>query len=208
MGTNNAGKRQIPVKKILVKDKNKTEARLSIWAHFREKIQVGRIYKITNMRVEKYPSEKPHQISTTMATKIYDVTDEEKNTFKGISLIDGSHSGYVEAFHDIYKYESCPKCKCKVDNTMILCGTCNTVLHDRIETFKYGLCMNLGEDQMLNIIGFHPSVQPICDFPTPLPSIEEIEDQLNDTFERKSVDVEYKINRKNDEKIVHQIKFN
>ena len=208
LGTNNAGPRKTPVKKILVKDKDKTEGTLSIWAHFREKIEVGRIYRITNMRVEKYPKEKPHQISTTMATKITDVTDEENSTFKGISLVDGSYAGYVEAIHDIYKYECCPKCKCKVDNTMAICATCRAVLHQREETFKYGLCLNPGDDNMINIIGFRPSVQSIFAFPNPLPSIEDIEDELNNSLERKSVDVQYTINKKNKEKIVYKINVN
>ena len=160
------------------------------------------------MRVEKWPSEKPHQISTTFATKIHDVTTEEQTAFKGISLIEGSISGHVEAFHDIYKYESCSKCRCKVDNTMILCGTCNAVLHDRVETFKYELCLNLGQDEMINITGFHQTVKPFVDFANPLPSNEDIEDELNEALEKKFVEVGFTINKKKMEKIVHKININ
>ena len=68
LGTNLVGQKKTPVKKILVKDKEKTQGILSIWTHFRDQIEVGRIYRITNMRVVKWPLEKPYQISTTVAT--------------------------------------------------------------------------------------------------------------------------------------------
>ena len=86
------------------------------------------------------------------------------------------------------------------------CATCEVVLNERAQTFKYELCVNLGNDEnddIFNITGFLPSIK---DFITlPLGNVDEIEEQLNDTFEQKLVEVEFTTNKKNKENIVHKI---
>ena len=57
----------------------------------------------------------------------------------------------------------------------------------RKETFKYELCLNVGDDDTIfNITGFYPSTDTVVPLPLPLPEIEDIEDQLN-TVENKLV---------------------
>ena len=131
------------------------------------------------------------------------LSNEAKDDFKNVSLVDGSVCGNVEAFHNIYKYESCPKCRCKVDDSMHRCGTCEAILKERVQTFKYELCLNLGNDEIFDIIGFSPSVTNVIELP--LPTVNDIEEQLNAIFEQKLVEVEFTINKKNMEKIVHKI---
>ena len=126
--------------------------------------------------------------------------------FKDVSIVDGSICGNVEVFHNIHKYDCCVKCRSKVDDSMIRCSKCEAVLHERKQTFRYELCLNLGDDDMFKITGFYPSTNSVVPLPSPLPNIEEIEDQLN-VLENKSVKVEFAVN-KNKEKIVHSIAFN
>ena len=204
LGINHAGVKKTPVKKLLVKDKDKTSVSISVWSYFIPKVEVGKIYSITNMRIEKYPAAKPHQISTTAASKITDITNDKKEEFKEVSLADGSIEGNVEVFHGIYKYDCCSRCRCKIDKSMIRCATCQVILHDSIETLKYELCLNLKNDEMVEITGFLPSLSGVITLPSPLPEPEEIEDLLNDALEKKHVDVEFTVN-KNNEKNVHKI---
>ena len=204
-GINRPGARKTPVKKLIVKDRYGTNGTISVWSHFIDQVQLNKIYKITNMRVEKWPLEKPHQISTTFASKIIDVTQEMKDEFKDVSLVDGSISGNVEVFHNIHKYDCCGKCRSKVDDSMIRCSKCEVVLHERKQSFRYELCLNLGDDDIINMTGFYPSTNSVVPLPIPLPEIDEIEDQLN-VMEKKFVKVEFTIN-KNKEKIVHSIAF-
>ena len=205
LGINRVTQRKIPVKKLLVKDKHGTDRFISVWTYFIEKVQVGKIYKITNMRVEKHPKEKPHQLSTTNASKIVDITDEKKEEFKGVSLADGSVNGIVEVVHGIYKYHCCPKCKCKADDSMIRCATCDAILHEKMETFKYVLCLNIGNDDMLEMTGFSSSATDVVSLPLPLPSTDDIEDIMNNDLENKDVEVEFTFKNLTKEKIVHKI---
>ena len=204
-GINRPGANKTPVKKLIVKDRYGTNGTISVWSHFIDQVQLNKIYKITNMRVEKWPLEKPHQISTTFASKITDVTQEMMEEFKDVSLVDGSICGNVEVFHNIHKYDCCVKCRSKVDDSMIRCSKCEAILHERKQTFRYELCLNPGDDNVVNITGFYPSTNTVVPLPYPLPKIEEIEDQLND-LEKKSIKVEFTVN-KNKEKIVHSIAF-
>ena len=204
-GINRAGQKNTPVKKLLVKDKHGTTNFISVWTYFIEKVQVGKIYKITNMRVEKHPKEKPHQLSTTSASKIVDITDEKKEEFKGVSLADGSVNGTVEVVHGIYKYQCCPKCKCKADDSMIRCATCDAILHEKEETFKYVLCLNIGNDDMLEITGFSQSATDVVSLKLPLQSTDDIEDMMNNALENKDVEVEFTFKSHTKEKIVHKI---
>ena len=203
LGINLVGRSDIPVKKLIVKDKEGTENAISVWSYFIEQVELGKVYQITNMRVEKYPMDKPHQISTTGASKITDISEEAKEEFKNVSLADGILSGHVEVIHKVYKYDCCPKCRCKVDDSMLRCATCNAVLNERSQTFKYELCLNLEKDEILYITGFSPSVANVID--QPLPSTDEIEEKLNDVFEGKLVEVQYTTNRKNLEKIAYRV---
>ena len=61
----------------------------------------------------------------------------------------------------------------------------------------------MGKDEIVNITGFFPSVANIIKMP--LSTTDAIEEQLNDVFEQKLVQVQYTINRKNMEKIVHEV---
>ena len=205
LGVNKAGQRKTPVRKLLVKDKEGTEAKISVWSHFIEQVHLDKIYRITNMRIEKFPDKKPHQISTTFTTKIIDITDEKKEEFKGVSLIAGTVHGHVEVFHGIYKYDCCYKCKCKVDATMIRCATCNVMLEEKLQTFKYILCLNLGNDEMFEITGFSPTIVHVAALDAPFPSNDDIEDHLNNALEKKHVEVEYTIKQTTNDKIVHKV---
>lgn len=207
MGTNPVGQKQIPVKKIIVKDAEKDDATISIWSEHIPKVEIGRVYKMTNMRIDNFPSQKPHHISTTMSSKIIDITDEEEGkVFGDISLADGFMVGKVEVVHKVYVYDCCPLCTCKVDFSMIFCATCKKPLHNRSKTFKYEVCLDLGDDKTFNMTGFHrKSLLDVIAVPEPIPNVEDLEDILNNTLEQKLVKIEYTNNKKNKERIVHKM---
>ena len=199
---------RFPVKKVFVKDQEGTGGMLSIWCHFIERVEMNKIYQITNMRIEKYPKEKPHMISTTSASKILDISDKYQKEFQNVLLIDGSVCGTVGGFFDIFKYQCCPSCNCKVDDTMVNCATCKLKLNERASSFKYELILNMDNGEMLFITGWFPSIADIINLPTPFPTNEAIEECLNNAFDQKQVVVEFKIrnkDKKNMEKLVHKI---
>ena len=192
--------------KVIIKDKEKASNILNVWSGFIPNVSVGRIYRLTNLRVDRYPPDlKPHHLSTTMATKIHDITNDTKDEFEGITLADGSQSGTVLTIHQVYVYDACTKCLCKVEFSTIICGVCKSPVHERKKTFRYELCLDLGDDKTFIITGFMNSIIQIVPMPTPLPFEEEIEDLLNNALEKKYVDVEYTIKPKNNDKIIHNI---
>ena len=195
------------MQKYVCKDVNGTDGILNFWADFRHQVSLNRIFKVTQLRVDRYPPQKPHNLSTTMSSKVYDVTDEEKEAFAKITLADGSMVGLVEVFHSVYVYDCCPICTCKVDNSMIICETCKKPLHEREKTFKYELCLNLGDDKSFSIVGFRRSVVDLVTISNPYPSADGIEEILNNLLEAKTVKVEYTINKKSKERIVHTIEI-
>ena len=177
---------------------------MSVWEELTKKVSVGKSVRITNLKTEKFPPQKPHYIGTTMVTKISDLSEEEQASFEKISLADGSISAKCDIIFGVYIYDCCTYCKCKVDNSMIQCGVCKKFIHDRKKTFKYQVSLHLEEDEMFTIVGFKDSLDDLIKLPNPFPDEYELEDLLNDKFGGKFVKIEYTLNKK-DEKIVYKI---
>ena len=128
--------------------------------------------------------------------------------FGNIVYIDGTLCGTIGGFFDIFKYQSCPGCTCKVDDTMKDCSQCKKTLHEKVSTFKYELIMNMDNDELLFITGWMPSLASVIKLPSPLPDAEEIEELLNSAFDQKPVEIEFTTrnkDKKNMEKLIHKV---
>ena len=205
LGIYHVGRKGTEVKKILVKDIAGDTIGVSVWKEFIDEVKVGQIYKFFNLRVTDYPKEKPHNLTTTPASRILDITEEYKEEFKHISLADGVYNGTVQVIHDVYMYDACPSCKCSVDKTASICSKCKKILHERCPTFKYEVCIELEDLEVIDITGFESSVKQLNLNVKNFGGNEELTEKLNDIFESKKVVLLYNVNSKNQEKIAFQL---
>lgn len=208
LGIYSVGRKGAKVQRLIAKDRQGDSITMSIWTDLISEVHVGKIMKITNLRVENYPREKPHHITTTMITKILDLPEEEEEEFDKISLAEGSVVGKIECFQGVNVYDSCPNCNCKVKMMVgrtSRCDVCKNVVEEANPTFRFDVCLNQGNDNMFTLTGFKPSVANLVSIPSPMPMAENIEDLLNDTLEQKNVEIFYTINKKKMDHIVFEI---
>ena len=204
LGSYPVGRNASEVHRFLVKDIHGDSITLSVWEDLNKKVNVGKALRVTNLKTEKFPPQKPHFIGTTMITKISDLSKEEDELFEKITLADGTIAGKCDMIFGAYIYDCCTHCKCKVDNSMIQCGVCKKFIHERNKTFKYQVCLDLGNEEMFNIVGFKDSLDDLIKMPNPFPDEFELEDLLNDKLGGKHVEIQYTISKK-EEKIIFKI---
>ena len=192
------------VTKCEVKDTFGNKTSISVWNDLNKKVLVDKVLKFENLRVDKYPSEKPHHIRTTAGTTISDLTPTLEEEFKNISLVDGQIRGEVEVFHGVYCYFSCENCTCSIDENAIYCSKCKKKTNSK-KDFKYEMMIKMENGNMDEAIGFRQSL-PMEDIEVDL-NAEMVEDDLNEKYVGKRAIMDFNVNKKDGTKMVHSLKF-
>merc|ERR1712218_75090 len=122
------------VANLQLKDLSGDILTVAIWDELVPKVAVDMILQLSNLRVDKYPVNKPHYLKSTAATQLKNQTAELQEKYSDISLSDGKLSGVVECFFDVYTYTSCSSCNCKQEKNF--CTRCNKT-GQPMNDFKY-----------------------------------------------------------------------
>lgn len=185
-----------------VRDCSGTYGTISFWDKYTSYAKIEKVYKITNVKLENFPEMKPHFMNTTSKTSITDVTLEENDNFKNITLYDEIHGQY-EASSDIKCYPSCRKCNTSVAEKAI-CWKCKDIVKDALPNFVFTLYLKVDEDYQ-RFYGFMSVLDKFAlDFTN---EPKEIEDILNEYFEEKMIKIIYmeKEDAKDEGKLQKQI---
>ena len=145
---------------------------------------------------------KPHFMNTSSKTSVTDVTMEENENFKNITLYDEIYGKY-EASYDIKCYPSCRKCNTSVAEKAI-CWKCKDIVKEAFPNFVFTLYLKVDEDYQ-RFYGFMSVFDKFAlDFTN---EPKEIEDKLNEYFEEKMIKIIYmeKEDAKDEGKLQKQI---
>lgn len=190
---------------VQLKDLSNESLIIAVWNENMAKVAVNKVVEFVNIRVGNYPSEKPHNLRTTLASKIQDKTEELGEEYKSISLSDGKVCGIVECFYDVYLYKACPFCNCKQEKK--ICVRCKKS-GDPINDFKFEIMVKLDENERNQefdqLVGFKKSIPDCGEFPS---VSNAVEDFLNEKYQGKEVEVEFNYNKKDCTRIVLSLKF-
>ena len=188
---------------------NGNKTKIGFWSHRSNAFaKIGSILELSSLKVDKFPDEPPRNLSTTGYTRFKVLTGElHKKIWEPITETDGILQDYtVDVVSDIRCYKSCHNCKKKVFETNArTCSKCSEVLTSLRDDFRYSIYLtkenqneelqgfrkNLDEDGKIMLDGFNVT------------DADEVEDQLNNFFGGKEVDVEYTVD--GDQKTIEKI---
>ena len=88
---------------VQLKDLSKELLTVCVWNELGSKMAVNKVVEFINLRVDKYPPQKPHNLRSTAATRIEDKTEELEEEYRNIGLSDGKIKGTVECFYEVYR---------------------------------------------------------------------------------------------------------
>jgi hypothetical protein len=172
---------------IFVKDCEGLKSTVSLWNSHIDSLENGKVYIFSGMTTEHFPTKKPHYISTTKTTTIEEAPLVLAEPFSDIQLVDGTDGGYIVCFQNIYVYESCLRCKCRIkDASLARCVKCNSELTDKYQDFIFVLIIEVN-DEFKSFTGFkrvlNVDVVNVVD--------DQIEMELNDIYVGRLVTITY-----------------
>ena len=125
------------VQEISMKDIKGSKTIISIWeSHpFFTKIEDGKVYLIENLKTEKYPKKKPHNLTTKKNTNFNLADPSIEIRFHDIKWQDNIFEGRIVAFNDFNAFSSCLKCKCSLKSQEIgsKCPRCTSYIEDKFD---------------------------------------------------------------------------
>ena len=190
---------------VQLKDLTGESLTIAVWNELGSKVSIDKVVEFINIRVDKYPLVKPHNLRTTAASRIKDKTEELGEEYKNVSLSDGKVRGVVECFYDVYAYLACRFCNCKQEKK--ICSRCKKT-NDPIKDFKYEIMVKLDENdrnqEYDQLVGFKKTI-PECGEFSSVPNA--IEDFLNEEFQGKRVEAKFNYNKNDSSKIVLSLEF-
>ena len=209
------------VSTALGKDKDGTKCVISIWDKYIPKVEANKIYEMKNLMVDKYPTEKPHNLTTCKTTIIDDVTEEKTDEFKNVIIGDEQVFGKIDAFHSVRPYLSCGNCMKKITGETgpkFICSNCKRATKKINQDFKFEVLIekkrkqgedNEPEDSYQNLVGFKKVLVNVNEDLGG--TADEIEANLNEKFCGLRAYLEFDKDPKrgeDDDYILALIKFN
>ncbi len=191
------------VQSVIAKDVHGMKTTISLWRDFVDRPKEGHVYRFSKLEVGKYPATKPHNLTTRFTTRISDVTNDHAEAFKEIGKADGKVTGRVLGISSLTEYKSCVNCWVKIEDDKMGCTLCTDP--SKVKFFNDYRCqfqVERGEEELI-FTGFRRNMGLTGDVN------ETTEDELNLLYAGEMVEVEFEINRRQNEnvKIVHAIKI-
>jgi hypothetical protein len=191
---------------IFVKDVNGLKNTITLWNKHVDSLENGHVYMFSNMMTEGFPTAKPHFLATTRTTTIEEAPANLVVNFDGIELVDGTAAGSFVGFQNVYSYESCEHCKCRIrdDGAANQCHKCKRTIEVKYQDFMFSLVIETN-DEFKSFTGF----KRILNVHVANSQDDKIEMELNEMYAGRFVTINYmkRISESGEDCVIDSLEF-
>merc|ERR1712150_55381 len=180
---------------LVIKDVHGNKAKLSIWPNHKSfgLIIENNVYYMENIKTGKFPDKKPHGLSSRWGFKFDEAPEAICEKFSLVGYIDGTASGNILGFDNVYRYDACRNCLKKVfGDSSENCKECKAPLvvvpyfHFHVDI---AIVIENEEEEIVQFKGFKKMLKDI--------NIEDhkTDEELQEEYFGKNVEITYTTNR-------------
>ena len=192
---------------VTCKDIKNQKNNLNLYRNLQDMVDVGEIYKFTNLKVSNYKREEDefNRIGTTVSTRIIKGSADDIKEFKDAKVTVGEHivKGTIIGISDLNTYQSCVVCWCKVDNESF-CRKCNKKVENTKPDFNLVMYVQSSdqEDEIVGLFSFNSTLDLKLGNNTDM-----TDDNLNKIMMEKKCEAEYDVDKTRDDGKFKLVKF-